>query len=254
MLTQGPARRVTIYVTEASTHHHQPVYLAVLNFLFYHGVSGATVTRGVAGFGADHHMHSTQFEVTSANLPLKVEFIDSADRIDQLLPTLYEMVPSGLIEVQDTMIVKPPKTSAATKPRPVALRGPAKMVQIFIGENDQWHDKPLYHAIVESARSHEIAGATVCRGIEGFGASSRIHQRQLLRLSSDLPLVVTIIDEATKIDAFMPVLSGMVSEGLIAISDVDVIRYVHRDPSSPDPGGLDERAVAGGVPNGKANP
>ena len=129
MLTQGPARRVTIYVTEGSTYHHQPVYMAVLSYLFYHGVSGATVTRGVAGFGADHHMHSTQFEVLSTNLPLKVEFIDSAERVESLLPKLYDMVASGLIEVQDTTIVKAPGT-AETKPQPLppaVLRGQAKV-------------------------------------------------------------------------------------------------------------------------------
>jgi PII-like signaling protein len=228
MLTHGPAKRVTIYVTEASTYRHQPVYLAVLNYLFYHGVSGATVTSGVAGFGADHHMHSTQFEVLSTNLPLKVEFIDSAERVDSLLPTLYDMVPSGLIEVQDTTVVKAPGTSEATPLQPAILRGQAKMVRIYIGEEDQWHGKPLYHAIVESLRSHDIAGATVYRGILGYGAHRRFHSQRRLALSRDAPFMISVVDTEEKIRGYLPLLDDMVQEGLVVLSDVDVIKYTHR--------------------------
>jgi PII-like signaling protein len=100
----------------------------------------------------------------------------------------------------------------------------AKMIRIHFGEDDRWHGKPLYEAIVEEARRQDLAGATVYRGIEGYGASSRIHRKHLLT-SSDLPVMVCIIDEARKIEEFLPVLERMVYEGLIAISDVEVIRY-----------------------------
>lgn len=99
------------------------------------------------------------------------------------------------------------------------------MIRIYCGENDRWQQQPLYEAIVNEAHRHDIAGATAFRGIEGYGASSRIHRRQLLGLSGDLPIMVTIIDEPDKIEAFMPTLEQMVSEGMIAISEVDVIRY-----------------------------
>jgi PII-like signaling protein len=102
--------------------------------------------------------------------------------------------------------------------------GSAKMIRIHFGEDDRWHGKPLYEAIVEEARRQDLAGATVYRGIEGYGASSRIHRKHLLT-SSDLPVMVCIIDEAHKIEEFLPVLERMVYEGLIAISDVEVIRY-----------------------------
>jgi PII-like signaling protein len=101
------------------------------------------------------------------------------------------------------------------------------MIRIHIGEDDRWSGKPLYEAIVEEARRRDLAGATVYRGIVGYGASSRIHRRHLLT-SSDLPLMVCIIDEVSKIEAFLPRLESMVSDGLIAISNVDVIRYTHR--------------------------
>ncbi len=111
------------------------------------------------------------------------------------------------------------------------LSGAAKMIRIHFGEDDRWHGKPLHEAIVEEARRQDLAGATVYRGIEGYGASSRIHRRHLLT-SSDLPVMVSIIDEAEKIRRFLPTLESMVNEGLIAISDVEVIRYTHREASS----------------------
>lgn len=108
-----------------------------------------------------------------------------------------------------------------------ALNGPAKMIRIYFGEDDRWRGQPLYQAVVEEARRRDLAGATVYRGIEGFGASTRIHRKHLLT-SSDLPIMVCIVDEAHKIERFLPTIEGMVSEGLIAISDVEVIRYTHR--------------------------
>ena len=112
----------------------------------------------------------------------------------------------------------------------MTLTGSAKLVRVHFGEDDKWHGKPLYEAIVEEARRHDLAGATVYRGIEGYGASSRIHRRQLLT-SSDLPIMLCIIDTADKIERFLPTLQSMVQEGLVAISDVDVIRYTH--PKEP---------------------
>lgn len=106
--------------------------------------------------------------------------------------------------------------------------GLAQMIRIHFGEDDRWRDRPLYEAIVEEARRQDLAGATVYRGIEGCGASSRIHRTHLLT-SSDLPVMVSIIDEAEKIQKFLPILEAMVHEGMIAISDVEVIRYTHRE-------------------------
>lgn len=114
----------------------------------------------------------------------------------------------------------------------MTLSSSAKMICVHFGEDDRWQDKPLYQAIVEAARREDLAGATVYRGIEGYGASSRIHRKHLLT-SSDLPVMVCIIDEAEKIQRFLPILEGMVSEGLIAMSDVDVIRYTRREAKQP---------------------
>jgi PII-like signaling protein len=113
------------------------------------------------------------------------------------------------------------------------LNGAAKMIRIHFGEDDRWNGQPLHQAIVEEARRQDLAGATVYRGIEGYGASSRIHRTHLLT-SADLPIMICIVDDAAKIEQFLPTLERMVSEGLIAISDVEVIRYTHRGQANAD--------------------
>jgi len=108
------------------------------------------------------------------------------------------------------------------------LEGKAKMLRIHFGEYDKWQGKPLYEAIVAKCRELDIAGATVFRGIEGYGASTLIHKKHLLR-SSDRPIMVSVIDTADKIRTLIPALDEMVDEGLIAMSEVEVIRYVHQE-------------------------
>jgi uncharacterized protein len=108
------------------------------------------------------------------------------------------------------------------------LEGKAKLLRIHFGEDDKWQGKPLYEAIVIRCRELDIAGASVFRGIEGYGASSRIHKAHLLR-SSDRPIMVSVIDTEQNINKLLPALDEMVDEGLIAMSDVEVIRYIHQD-------------------------
>jgi hypothetical protein len=109
------------------------------------------------------------------------------------------------------------------------LEGKARMVRIHFGEDDKWQGKPLYQAIVEKCRELDIAGATVYRGIEGYGASTRIHRAHLLSFSSDAPIMVAIIDREENIARLLPAIEPMLKEGLIAVSDVEVIKYVHQD-------------------------
>lgn len=102
-----------------------------------------------------------------------------------------------------------------------------QLLRIFIGESDRWQGKPLYEAIVLKAREMGIAGATMLRGLMGFGAASRIHTAKILRLSEDLPIVVEIVDSADKIEALLPVIDEMVQEGLVTLEKVRVIQYRH---------------------------
>jgi PII-like signaling protein len=103
----------------------------------------------------------------------------------------------------------------------------AELLRVFIGDSDRHHGRPLYEAIVEAAREHHLAGATVLRGYLGYGAHSRIHTAKILRLSEDLPIVVEIVDAPEKIEDFLPVLDGMMAEGMVTVEQVKVITYRH---------------------------
>lgn len=106
MLKPGPAKKVTIYVGEDVHHRGEPLYLAVLNYLFTHRVAGATVVKGVAGFGGEHHLHTTRLLELSENLPIRIEFIESAETLAGLLPALQQLVSEGLIVVSDVDVIQ----------------------------------------------------------------------------------------------------------------------------------------------------
>ena len=101
----------------------------------------------------------------------------------------------------------------------------AVLLRIFIGESDRWEHKPLYEAIVLAARARHLGGATVLRGPMGYGKTSRLHTAKILNLSTDLPLVIEIIDSEANINAFLPVLDKMISGGLVTIEKVKVLHY-----------------------------
>ena len=109
MLTSGKAVKVTIYLSDGAKHHGVPVYSSILDFLFHNGIAGATVLKGVAGFGAAHRIHSAHILEISDHLPIKIEFIESREKIDAILPELEKRIDSGLIEVQETTVVIPAK-------------------------------------------------------------------------------------------------------------------------------------------------
>ena len=109
------------------------------------------------------------------------------------------------------------------------LEGKAKMLRVYFGEDDKWNGKPLYRAIVEKCRELDIAGATVLRGVAGYGASTLIHRPHVFSLSHDAPLMVSVVDAEEKIQKLIPFLDEAVADGLIAISEVEVIKYVHQD-------------------------
>lgn len=101
----------------------------------------------------------------------------------------------------------------------------ARLLRIVIGEKDRHAGRPLYEVIVERARQHDLAGATVVRGTLGFGANSRIQTAKILRLSEDLPMVIEIVDEPGRIAEFVAELDGLIREGIVTVQDVDVIIY-----------------------------
>ena len=105
------------------------------------------------------------------------------------------------------------------------LEGEGKLLRIFIGESDKHGRKPLYQAIVEMLREEGMAGATVLRGVEGFGANSHLHTARILRLSEDLPIIIEVADTPEKIEAIMPKLDEMVTDGMVTLERVEVVTY-----------------------------
>lgn len=234
MLRKGTAKKVTIFINEDSQHHFTPLCDSILTFLLHKGVSGATATRAMAGFGAHQALHTAKAEVLSEHLPIRIEFIESAERVNELMPTLYDMVTDGLIEVQDTNVVK-----VANKERPAPAkgphtetRGPARLMRIYMGESDKWEGEPLYEAIVKRLKMMDIAGATVYRGILGYGVKGHTHKSGRLPFSRDLPVMISVVDSPEKLAQAIDQIEAMMQDGIIVLSDVDVIRLVRSQPET----------------------
>jgi len=166
------------------------------------------------------------------HMPIRIEFIDSAERVDELLPALYEMVEDGVIDVQETNVVK-----AAVKGQPAPraphaeIKGPAKLIRIYMEESDRIKGDPLFDIIVKKLMMMEVAGATVYRGIFGYGAKGHIHQEGLLR-SHDCPVVISVVEKPERVDEIIQAIAPMMQDGLIVISDVEVHRFVHALPGN----------------------
>ncbi len=152
MLEAGKALKVSIYLSEGSTHHGAASESSILDFLFYRGVSGATVLKGVAGFGVDHHLHTASTVELSDRLPVKIQFIETKEKVDELLGKLSELAGAGMIEIQETLIAKPAllKVKLEEELPHRKVSGKAKLLRIYIGEADRWDDKPLHEALVEA--------------------------------------------------------------------------------------------------------
>jgi len=241
MLTKGPAKKVTIFINEDTQHHMTALHDSLMAFLMHKGVSGATATRAYSGFGSHQMLHTPKVEVLTQHLPIRIEFIETPEKVEEVLPTLYEMVTDGLIEVQDTTVVKLARKSTRPEPRLPHERkqGQAKLLRVFIGEADKWHDEPLYDAIVKELRMMDMAGATVYRGILGYGAKGHQHKRSFFHVSRDMPIMISVIDSLEKIAAAAEAIEGMLEEGLIVISDVDMVRLVRSQKTmeAPDAAG-----------------
>jgi PII-like signaling protein len=235
-MTKGPAKKVTIFINEDTQHHMTALHDSIMTFLMHKGVCGATATRAFSGFGSHHMLHTPKVEVLAQHLPIRIEFVETPEKVEEVLPTLYEMVSDGMIEVQDTTVVK--LTQKTTRPDPKLSRqrreeGHAKLLRVFIGEADQWHDEPLYDAIVKKLRMMDIAGATVSRGILGYGAKGHEHKKSFFHISRDMPIILSVVDSPEKITAAAEAIEGMLEDGLIVISDADRVRLV-RSQTTPE--------------------
>ena len=237
------AKKLVVTVDETGRWHGRSVVNALLDLFHHRGLPGAVATRAVAGFTGKGPIASADIVDLSAALPIRIEVIDSAAAIEKVLPDVYDIVDRGLVEVQEVRAARLVGAEQAARedgeaedaaPK-IRLVGPAKMLQIHFGQDDTWEGEPLYETIVKRARELDIAGATVYRGILGYGAHKRLHKHRTLALSKDDPILVTIVDEKEKVDRLVALLDSVVSGGcLIVLSDVTVVRYEeHGTDASP---------------------
>lgn len=240
MLKPGPAKKLIVTVNESARWHGRSVYNALLELFQHRGLAGATVSRGIAGFTGRGTIQTINVLDLSSALPVRIEIVDTPEAIERVLPDVYDIVDRGLVEVQDTTVVKfgtgetePPAPKARDLMR---LIGKAKMLTVYIGEDDKWEGEPLYEAVVKRAAQLDIAGATVHRGLMGYGAHKRVHRHKTFAFSGDDPIVITLVDEQSKVDKMLAALETMISGGcLIALSDVTVVKYVEH--AGKDDGG-----------------
>jgi PII-like signaling protein len=241
-----PAKKLVVTVFEDDRWHGQPVYRALIELFRKRGLPQANVFRGLSGYRGHGRVHTADHVELAAPLPVRVEVLGPPEAIDRVLPDVYDVVERGSVELLDTYLVKfetgePAEPAHAREEPLVRLIGKAKMLRIHIGENDKWEGAPLYEAIVKRARQLDIAGATVYRGILGYGAQGRVHKHKTLALSHDDPILISVIDDEARIDALLAALDSMVSGGcLISISDVTVVKYVEHADAERRTGPLDK--------------
>lgn len=212
------------------------------------GLAGATLLRGTSGIDAGGNVLESSIWSLVEHVPVIVEFVDSAANIGKFLAAVQEVLPAGLITLERAHVmlyrhgapsaaqagmradvpaaIVPLSTLPSAEEFPLmALSEAGQLLRIFVGESDQWQGEPLARAIVHRAHELGLAGATVLHGSMGFGAHSRLHTSRLLELSTDLPVVVEIVDSGEKIQLLLPFLDEAVQEGLITLEAVTVIRY-----------------------------
>ncbi len=236
MLPRGSARKVTIYLNEDTRAHVEPLWSTILSFLRHKHVAGATLLRADVGFGSHEQFHNPRSEYSSEHLPMRIEFVETVERVDELLPTIYEMVTDGLVIVQDVTVVKSVskdarhKIAEAESPRKIVTT-PAKLVRIYLGESDKCKDECLYEAIVKKLHMMGFSGATVYRGILGYGAKRHTHKGGRFHLSHDLPIMISVVEKPEKINELVQLVSAMMQDGIIVTSDVELHQIVHEMPN-----------------------
>ncbi len=232
MVSKGPAKKLTIYVDETDKFRGKPVYEVLMDVFHKKKIAGVSVFRGAAGYGTDGIFHTSKMLELSTSMPVKIEVVDSETMISSVLPDVYHVVGKGLVEVADTTVVKccgRPGAEGEKREGHMKLEGKAKMLRIIISEDDEWEGEPLYEAIVKRLIMADIAGATVYKAIAGYGPHRRYHKKKTLTGHGELPILITVMDTEENINRVIPILDELVQEGIVVLSNVDVIKYTHRD-------------------------
>jgi uncharacterized protein len=227
-----------------------PLYEWIVHQAKREGLQGATVLKGFYGLRPQGSVLHESAWALSEELPVVVEVVDDSAHIESLLGLVEPFFKEGTITLErarvltyrsgrdekhiprrDDSVIETRHLSAAGEVKTMQIPENGVLLRIFIGESDRekGRDRPLFETIVARAREAHLAGATVLRGPMGFGRHSRVHAAKLLELSTDLPIVIEIVDSEEKVNAFLPVVDELVTEGLVTIEAVRVLKYVSPD-------------------------
>jgi PII-like signaling protein len=244
-----------IYLQSADRAPRIPSYERIVAAARKDKLAGATVLRGILGAGYHGIIKHSKWSIVE-HVPIIVEIVDSPENIMAFVHgPLNEIMIGGMLTLERAAVLM---YRPRSEPQPNSLRLAATLeplstiphiepgsnmkikengilLRAFIGESDKFENKPLYEAIVQKVRELGLAGATVLRGSEGFGANSVVHKAALLEMSSDLPVVIEIVDSEDKVNLLLPHLEKMVREGMVTMENVLVLMYRHGDEAATAP-------------------
>ena len=247
-----------IHLSNLARHGGEPLYEWIVETAHREDLQGALVLKGILGLKADGTVLRESTWSLSQEVPVVVEVVDGPRHVERLLARIEPAMCQGTITLERAHVAlyrapgSKPKdvaprcdvvatqgASAALEVKTVKIPEEGVLLRVFIGESDRekGRDRPLYEAIVQRAREAHLAGATVLRGPMGFGRHSRLHTAGLLELSTDLPIVIEIVDAEEKIRAFLPVVDELVTEGLVTLEAVRVLKYAARADAHSRPAG-----------------
>lgn len=236
-----------LYMRSADHYHFAPTYERVVQQAAKHKLSGVTVLRGIMGFGSRGLISHSEFKLVGDS-PVIVECVDDGEKIKEFFHNITEkLLHHGLATLERAGVIMyrsgehkaPKQTVLLSGVKPLSTLPDIQevlnmhtdstgvLLRIFIGESDRFEHQPLHEAIVKKARELGISGATVLQGSMGFGANSVIHNDRVLAMSSDLPIVIEMVDARGKIETLLPLLDNMVQDGMITMEEVRIVMYRH---------------------------
>jgi PII-like signaling protein len=243
------ATLLRIYLNASQKWRGMVLYRAIVELARNRKLAGISVFPVDLGYGAHRTLRDSSSEYASSEVPIVVEAVDTTDQVMALADELGTMIGEGLLASSAVKVhlyshagEGPPSGAASPQAgipshteeatgnqgaTPMKIEGGANRLTVYVGSTDTWGRRNLAVAIVEACRNMGIAGATVSRGIMGFGKHSVIHKAHFLGLSDDLPEKIEIIDRPEEIARLLPVLDQMIGGGLIVLEDVQVVRYLH---------------------------
>jgi PII-like signaling protein len=241
------------YLLDGDRAPHVPTHELVVKVARSEKLAGATVLPGIAGYGYPDSGPASSWSL-ARHEPVIVEIVDSAEKIGAFVQgPLGKIMSRGILTLERASVAmyrqrpkdapgrlapalpqNPLSTLPSIKPRSahMTIRENGILLRIFAGDSDRFDGRPLYDAVVARARELGLAGATVLRGSEGFGARSVVHKSSLLEMSGDLPIVIEIVDQKEKIELLLPHLESMVQEGMITMEYVMIVMYRLGEPGA----------------------